>query len=150
MFLGSNMHVMMQALKEGTGSCLPHRLSIRNTYTEKATGNKRIVVLVKNLTTAPITITKGLNIAQVIAVNAIPQVGVTPGTVEKLNEMQGIQKVNMSVEQRKEALFQQLHLSGLEGCSSQYQATTHTLLAEYHDIFSLEPGELGCIDTGKT
>ena len=26
---------------------------------------------------------------------------------------------------------------------------THTLLAEYHDIFSLEPGELGCTNLTK-
>ena len=25
----------------------------------------------------------------------------------------------------------------------------HALLAEYHDIFSLEPGELGCTDLAK-
>ena len=25
----------------------------------------------------------------------------------------------------------------------------HTLLAKYHDIFSLEPGDLGCTDVAK-
>ena len=49
--------------------------------------------------------------------NVIPQVGVVPKTLEKLDEMQGIQKTKRSVEQRKEALFQQLDLSGLEGWS---------------------------------
>ena len=64
--------------------------------------------------------------------------------------MQGIQREeNMLVEQRKEALFQQLDLSGLEGWSAKNQATVCTLLAEYHDIFSLEPGELGCTDLVK-
>ena len=55
----------------------------------------------------------------------------------------------MSVEQRREVLFQQLDLSGLEGWSDENQAATHALLAEYHDIFSLEPGELGCTDLVK-
>ena len=55
----------------------------------------------------------------------------------------------MSVEYRKKVLFQQLDLSGLEGWSVETQAATHTLLAEYHDIFSLEPEELGCTDLPK-
>ena len=63
MFPDSNMHVMMNALDEGTGSQLPHRLSIINTYTDMATGSKQVVVMVKNLTAAPITITKGVKIA---------------------------------------------------------------------------------------
>ena len=46
-------------------------------------------------------------------------------------------------------LFQQLELSGLEEWSDKNQATTRVLLAEYHDIFSLEPGELGCTDLAK-
>ena len=40
-------------------------------------------------------------------------------------------------------LFQQLELSGLESWPYKNQAAIRVLLAEYHDIFSLEPGELG-------
>ena len=46
MFLGSNMHVMTQALKEGIGSHSPHGLSIINTYTKMSTGSKRVAVMV--------------------------------------------------------------------------------------------------------
>ena len=46
-------------------------------------------------------------------------------------------------------LFQQPDLSGLEGWSNENQAAAHALLAEYHNIFSLEPGELGCTDLAK-
>ena len=60
---------------------------------------------------------------------------VVPGTLEKLDEMQGIQQTRMSVEWKKEVLFQQLDLSSLEGWSDQNQAATYTLLAEYHNIF---------------
>ena len=149
MCLGSNMHVMMQDLEEGNGSPLPHGLSILNTCTKMTTGNKWLVVIVKNLTTVLITIATEIKIAQVEAVNAIPQVGAVPGMLEKLDEMQEIQRTKMSVEQRKEALFQQLNLSGLEVWSVKNQAAAHALLAEYHDIFSLEPGELGCTDLVK-
>ena len=62
MFLGSSLHVMMQALEEGDGFCLPHGLSTVNTYTEMSTRSKQIVVMVKNLTAALVTITKGVKI----------------------------------------------------------------------------------------
>ena len=63
--------------------------------------------------------------------------------------MQGIQRGKLSVEQRKEVLFQQLDLSGLKGWSAKNRATAHSVLAEYHEIFSLEAGEVGCTDLVK-
>ena len=45
--------------------------------------------------------------------------------------------------------FKQLELSGLEGWSDKNQAAVRALLGEYHDIFSLEPGEFGCTDLVK-
>ena len=84
-----------------------------------------------------------------VAVNRVPPIEVTPGTLEKLDEMQGIQHAGMSVEHRKEMLLQQLDLSGLEGWSNGNQAAAHNILAKYHDIFSLESGELGCTSLAK-
>ena len=55
----------------------------------------------------------------------------------------------MSIEHRKEMLLQQLDLSGMEGWPGTNHATTHALLAKYHDIFSLEPGELSCTGLAK-
>ena len=52
----------------------------------------------------------------------------------------------MSVEQRKEVLFQQLELCSLKGWLDKKQVTARVLLAEYYDIFSFEPGVLGCTD----
>ena len=103
----------------------------------------------KNLTATLITITKGIKVTQLVAANVMPQVKVVLGTLEKLDEIQGIQQTRMSVEWRKEMIFQQLESSGLEGWSDKNQAAAPALLAEYHDIFSLEPGELGCTDLAK-
>ena len=149
MLLGNNMHVMMQPLKRGYRPCLPHGLSGVNTYTKVTTGSKPVAVIVKNLMVIPITITKGIKVTQVVAANAVSQVEVVPETLEKLDEMQGIQQNRMSVEWRGEVLFQKLDLSGVEGWSDNNQVATHALLAEYHDIFSLEPGEMGCTDLAK-
>ena len=101
------------------------------------------------MTAVPVTITKSIKVTQVVTVNAVPQVEVVHGTLEKLDEMQGIQQTKMLTEWRREVFFQQLDLSGLEGWSEENQAAAHTLLAEYHDILSLEPGELGCTDLAK-
>ena len=81
--------------------------------------------------------------------NAISQVGIAPEMLDKFYKMQGVERANKSVEQRREVLFQQLDLSGLEGWSPKNLAAAYTLIAEYHDIFSLEPGELGCTDLAK-
>ena len=72
-----------------------------------------------------------------------------PGTLERLDKIQGIQQMRMSVEWRKEAFFQHLDLSGLERWSDGNQAASQALLAEDHDIISLKPGELGCMDLAK-
>ena len=149
MLLGNNMHVMIQSLKGGDGSYLPHSLSVVNMYTKVISGNKQVGVVVKNLMAILITIAKGIKVAQVVAVNVVPPVEMAPITLEGLNEVQGIQLTKMLVERRKEVLLQQLDLSGQDKWSEANQVATHTLLAEYHDIFSFEPEELGCTDLAK-
>ena len=105
--------------------------------------------MVKNLTATPVTIAKGIKVTEVVARNVVPQVEVVLGKLEKLDEIQGIQQTRMSVEWRKETIFQQLELSGLEGWSDKNQVAPRVLRAECHDIFSLEPGELSCTDLAK-
>ena len=46
-------------------------------------------------------------------------------------------------------LLQQLDILGLEGWSGANHSSAHALLTEYHDLFSLEPGELGCTSLAK-
>ena len=130
--------MMMQTLEGGDRPCLPHGLSVMNTFTEMTTGSKSVPVMVKSLTAALITSAKGVKVTQVVATNAVPQVEVALGTLEKLEEIHGIQQIKMSVEQRKEMLFQQLELSDLEGWSDKNHAAARALPAEYHDNFSLE------------
>ena len=45
--------------------------------------------------------------------------------------------------QRQEKLFEELDLSGLETWPPELVASAWSLLAEYHDIFSLELNKLG-------
>ena len=103
----------------------------------------------KNLMAVLITITKGVKVTKVVAVDVVPPMELALRTLEELDEVQGIQWTKMLVEKRKEVLLQQLDLSGLAGWSEANQVAACALLADYHDIFSLEHGKLGCIDLAK-
>ena len=149
MLLGNNVHVMTQSLNGGDGPHLPHGLTVVKAYTEVISGSKWIVVVIRNVTAIPITIAKGIKVTQVMAADVVPPVELAPRTLEELDEVQGIQQTRMSVERKKEVLVQQQDLSGLDGWTEANQVATHALLADYHDIFLLEPGELGCTNLAK-
>ena len=99
------------------------------------------MVVVKNLMATLITISKGIKVTKVVTAYVV--------TLEKLDEIQGINQTKMIVEQRKTSLLQQLDLSHQDEWSDRNQVAAKALLAEYHDIFSLESGELGCTDLVK-
>ena len=50
----------------------------------------------------------------------------------------------LSVKQRQEKLFKELNLSGLESWPPELADFIQSLLAEYHNIFSLEASKFGC------
>ena len=68
-----------------------------------ATGSRHVAILIKNQTAVLIIIGKGVKVTQVVTVNKVPPVEVMPGTLEKLDEMQGIWWTRMSIEHRKYA-----------------------------------------------
>ena len=143
------MHVMTQTLRGGSGPHLPYWWSVVNTYTKVTLESKCVAVVVKNIMAILITIAKGIKVSLVVVTNVVPPMKLTPGTLERLDKIQGSQQMRMSVEQRKETLLLQLDLSGLEGWSDGNWAAAWALLAEYHDIFSLEPGSWVVSDQGN-
>ena len=64
--------------------------------------------------------------------------------IDALDEAQGVWAPTMTTGQRQEKMFEKLDLSGLESWPPELTESAHLLLAEYHDLFSLECGELGC------
>ena len=48
------------------------------------------------------------------------------------------------IRQRHGKLLNELDLSGLDSWAPELADKAHWLLAEYHDVFSLDPMELGC------
>ena len=50
----------------------------------------------------------------------------------------------LNVRQRYGKLFHELDLSGLDSWLPELANANHCLLAEYHNVFLLDPVELGC------
>ena len=150
MFMGCNLHVMMHALCKGNKS-LPHGLAVQNTYTEMMTGSKSIAVVVRNLTATHITLKMNAPLARVVAANAVPNAQLLLVMIEQLGTTQEIQtgRLKMTVEQQREALFEQLDLSSLDCWSPKSRVVVCSLLAMYHDIFPLDSCELGCMDLAQ-
>ena len=50
----------------------------------------------------------------------------------------------LTIKERRKVLFDKLKLSGLEFWMEENKDKAMKLLAEYHDIFTLEDGKIGC------
>ena len=55
----------------------------------------------------------------------------------------------LTVGERRKILFEKLALLGLKSWTEENKERTLDLLAEYHDIFALEDGEMGCTEAAK-
>ena len=65
------------------------------------------------------------------------------------NKPQDPHTPKLNVRQRHGKLFNELDLSGLDCWPLEQVDATHKLLAEYHNVFSLDPAELGCTHSTK-
>ena len=135
-FTGARLNVMNQALHAEEGSLLKD-LMIQNAYTRMCNGSKNVTVMVRNAMAYPQTLKK-IPLARVVAANCVPEVQMWPGMMDALDEVQGIQTPKMTTEQRQEKMFKKLDLSSLGTWLPELADSACSLLAEYHDIFSLE------------
>ena len=69
--------------------------------------------------------------------------------MEALDEAHGLQVPRLTMKQRQEKLFEELDLSGLESWPPDLADSAQYLLAEYHNVSSLEPSELSCTHSTK-
>ena len=68
---------------------------------------------------------------------------------EEGDELQGPHNPKLTARQRHGELFNELDFSGLDSWPPELVDATHRLLAKYHDMFSLNPMELGCTHSTK-
>ena len=66
-----------------------------------------------------------------------------------VDEPQGPYTSTLTARQRQRKLFEELDLSGLESWPPELVDSAQWLLAEYHNVFSLEPTELGCTHSAE-
>ena len=140
---GKSINVMTQALCIEDGSLL-QGLMLHNAYTELRKGVKNVIVVVRNDMAYPQTLRKKTPVVRAVKVTWVPEPLVQTGLIGACGENRGHQMPKITVKQRQEKLFEELDLSGLESWPPELVASTQSLLAKYHDVFSLEPSELGC------
>ena len=64
--------------------------------------------------------------------------------LEGTGEPQDPHTLKLTVRQRQGKLFDELDLNGLDSWPPGLADATHWLLVKYHDVFLLDPVELGC------
>ena len=137
---GGHINILIQALQTGDGSLLLG-LTIQSTYMELRQGSKNAVMVVRNSTAYPL---KENPSGQSTGSN--PCAGTTDGSpvAGGGNKPKNPHTPKLTVRQRHGKLFDELDLSGLDSLPPELVDNACQLLAEYHDMFSLDPTELGC------
>ena len=82
--------------------------------------------------------------ARVVAALPVPEPPKGEKLQEKADNSHDSHTPELTVRQRRGKLFDEVDLSGLDSWTPELADTAHQLLAEYHDMFSLDPAELGC------
>ena len=140
--LGEHLNIMVQALYTQDGT-LPPGLTMQNMYTELRKGSKKAVVVVQNHTAYPQTLQKKTPVVRAIPVQLLTKTP-KPGSLQVPDEASpDPQTPKLMIRQRHGKLFEELDLSGLDLWAPKLADKACQLLAKYHDIFSLDPMELG-------
>ena len=92
----------------------------------------------------PQTLRKKTLVVRAVAITQVLEPPVQTSLTGVLGEGLGYHMPKLTVKQRQENLFEELDLSGLESWPPELTVSTQSLLAKYHDIFSLEPSKPGC------
>ena len=92
-----------------------------------------------------VVIQKGTPVSRIVAANAILE-KLLPGTLEALDKSKTNEAQQLSIEEQREKLFEKLDLSGLESWLPENKEKALDLLAEFHNVFALEHGEMGCTE----
>ena len=101
-------------------------------------------MVVQNNTAYSQTLQKKTPVARVVAALSVPEPPEGEQLLEGADESHDYHTPRLTVRQRHGKLFNKLDLSGLDSWTPELADAAHQLLAEYHDVFSLDPVELGC------
>ena len=130
-------------------SSLLQGLTIQNTYTELRQGSKKAVMVVRNSMAYPHTLQKKMPVARAVAALLVPEPPKEAQLQEEGDEPQEHYAPKLTAGQRHGKLFDKLDLSELDSWPPKLANANHWLLAKYHDMFLLDPTELGCTHSTK-
>ena len=147
-YTGGCINIMTQAL-QSEDSSLPQVLTVQNTFTELRQGSKKAVVVVRNSMAYPQTLWKKRPVARAVTVLPVPEPPMEAQWQEGAEEPEDPHTPKLTIRQRQGKLFDELGLSGLDSWPLELADAIHQLLAEYHDMVSLDPTELECMHSTK-
>ena len=133
---GYKMNVMTHGLEKRSPS-LPLGIDVQTVYATLADGSNRITVVLRNNTRDWVEIKKGVPVTRMVATNEVPKV------TNLFSAEQKKEQPMLSETERQDLLLEKLDLSGLEAWPQEQAEQAHSLLKEYHDIFSLEKCDMG-------
>ena len=139
---GYKMNVMTHGLEKQSPS-LPLGIDVQMVYTTLADGSNRVTVVLRNKTWHWLEIKKGVPIAWMVAANEVPKV------TNLFSAEQTKEQSTLTEAERQDLLLEKLDLSGLEVWPEEQAGKAHSLLKEYHDIFSLEKCDMGYTNANK-
>ena len=137
LLMGYKLNVMTHS-SEKKSPQLPLGVEVLSSYATLTTGSNRITIVLRNNTNEWVEVQKGVPIARMVTANMIPPADLSSSPVKTSDSGR------MSEEERQRMLFEKLDLSGLETWDAKAAKQARSLLAEYHDLFSLEKNEIGC------
>ena len=113
-------------------------------YTELRQQSKQAVVVVRNSMAYSQTLWKKTLVDRAVAALPEPKPPKEVQLQEGGDESQGSHTPRLTVRQRHGKLFNELDLSGLDSWAHKLADAACQLLTEYHEVFLLDPAELGC------
>ena len=148
--LGASIYVVTEHLKKDDPHLQPG-LHVRPCLTDYRSGSQSIQVEVYNTTDRALVIDKNMPVARMYTADAVPERVMMTGTLEALDEQEVPEPrptppSKLTTEERREKVLELLDLSGLDEWDPAASARARDLLSEFHDIFSLDKGEIGCTD----
>ena len=155
MMMGYKLHVMTQATYPEDRANLPNGVYVVKTYTELHDGSRNVLVVLRNLMGKPVHLPAGRPVARVVAANTIPDATPSPEFLKKLDEMEPDQNPpkKLTMEERQKLLLKLLQKEGrldkLKEWPPELALKFEQMLMEHHNIFSLEPNEIGCKDAAE-
>ena len=127
-----------------TGMCPLHPgLRVLHTLTRLKMGSGKVSVVVCNMSDSPIYLKKGTRIASVEFVLPVPPAELSPEVQAALGEEMQPEPLLVAAQQKK--LLEKLNLDGLSSWTPGNAAAARELVLTFHDVFSLDDNELGCM-----